>query len=150
MDTVAGCLREVRPETPNVILIYLGVLGRQQRQVIGGHARRAGLTVAVLDEALLAFAGTAPKQERLAAFLQCALPFASINPYRPDIRGAVPREVFFGRSAALDELQSAEGTCIVFGGRRLGKTALLEEARRRFHRPEQDLYACVLFAARQE
>jgi hypothetical protein len=150
VDTVAGCLREVRPETPNVILIYLGVLGRQQRQVIGGHARRAGLTVAVLDEALLAFAGTAPKQERLAAFLQCALPFASINPYRPDIRGAVPREVFFGRSAALDELQSAEGTCIVFGGRRLGKTALLEEARRRFHRPEQDLYACVLFAARQE
>ena len=67
--------------------------------------------------------------------LEVTLPFTAINPYLPYRAGDVPEEMFFGRN---DELQgliaSKDGISLVYGGRRLGKSALLDEAKRRADR----------------
>ena len=51
--------------------------------------------------------------------------------------------MFFGRSQMARELQRSSGSCLVYGGRQLGKSALLHHVRREFHHPEQEQYAWV-------
>jgi len=83
------------------------------------------------------------ESERLPVFLKCALPFATINPYKPFQAGNVPPEMFYGRRAIVDELQRLGGSCIVYGGRQLGKSALLRHVEGQFHQPERKQYAWV-------
>jgi len=45
--------------------------------------------------------------------------------------------MFFGRGRELESLADPRGSCFVYGGRQLGKTALLRALERRFHRPQQ-------------
>jgi hypothetical protein len=49
--------------------------------------------------------------------------------------------MFFGRSLELDDILNPTGTNIVYGGRQLGKTALLERARSIFHKPAMKEFA---------
>ena len=119
-------------------------LNAAQRQAAAAEAQREGVTLALLDSVLVRHIGGLSPEVRLEAFLQIALAYSTANPYRPDVRGPVPREVFFGRRQSLEDLLSDSGPCIVYGGRRLGKSALMEEARQQFHDPSRDKYAVVM------
>ncbi len=57
--------------------------------------------------------------------------------------GKVPPEVFYGRRDAIRELQRRDGSCLVYGGRQMGKSALLRYVQRRSHNPERNQYAWV-------
>ena len=96
----------------------------------------------MLDEILLEFLARADKGahwflgNRLRNFLAVALPYTAANPYNPETAGwgaRVPQEMFYGREElASDIMKMRDGTSIVFGGRQLGKTALLSTLRRLF------------------
>ena len=59
------------------------------------------------------------------------LPFTAVNPYDPYLSGLVPEEMFYGRRSALQDLVASNGNiAFVYGGRRLGKSALLRAAER--------------------
>jgi hypothetical protein len=74
--------------------------------------------------------------ERTQAMFQIGLAGGSYNPYTPEVAGAVPREMFFGRQEAIAQLWDMAGSCLVYGGRQLGKSALLQQVRERYHKPD--------------
>ena len=51
--------------------------------------------------------------------------------------------MYFGREQMADELENQHGSCLVYGGRQLGKSALLRRVAARFDRPEVEQYADV-------
>lgn len=58
------------------------------------------------------------------------MPFASYQPYISESAKVMPQEIFMGRTKELDEIESASGVNIVYGGRQLGKSALLRMAQK--------------------
>ena len=80
----------------------------------------------------------AREPSRLSSFFRCALPLASLNPYVET--GPVAREMFKGRASELIELQDEGGYAMVYGGRQLGKSALLQRVEEEFHNPAADYY----------
>lgn len=139
-DMIGARLGEMGLTSHPVVAIYLGRLTRNQRPSIAGMARGRNLELAVLDELLLLYLAQR-RDARLPAFLRCALPFAFVNPYTPV--GDVPAEMFFGRQELVQELQQPRGTNLIYGGRQLGKSALLKRVQREFHRPEREQYAWI-------
>lgn len=142
VDALTGWLRDIRLQNRNVLVIYLGRMSLRHRLMMRQVAGDRGFVIIVLDEVLLTFL-TAEWRERLPHFFRCALPFGVLNPYTPFRAGDVPREMFFGREDMARELQLPEGSCIVYGGRQLGKSALLRHVQREFHDPERGQYAWV-------
>ncbi|PKN60689.1 MAG: hypothetical protein CVU53_01790 [Deltaproteobacteria bacterium HGW-Deltaproteobacteria-11] len=141
-DTIAARVRDLNLDIHTVIVLYLGRLTVRQKRDIIRVSRDKELAIAVLDETLLIFLAQ-ERDVRLPAFLRCALPFSALNPYRPFQAGDVSPEMFFGREAMANELQRQGGSCLVYGGRQLGKSALLRHVERQFHHPEQEQYAWV-------
>jgi len=126
-----------------VIVIFLGVLSDSQRCAIMNMSHNRKLAMAVLDEKLFAF--IAKEQEtRLSLLLRCSLPFSALNPYTPFKAGDVPPEMFFGRQDMVRKLQEPGESCFVFGGRQLGKSALLRRVEQEFHDPKREQYAKVI------
>jgi hypothetical protein len=117
------------------LVIVKGVLPAERRLAFMREARRrAGQEpCALFDEAAVLFLSTWPARRR-ADFFAVALPCGGVQPYS-DASGKTSPEMFFGRSAELGELWRSDGSCLVFGGRQLGKTALLEQVRLRNHKP---------------
>ena len=141
-DAIAARMHDLRLDTHTVIVFYLGRLTVSQRREVIRVSRDRELAIAVLDETLLVFLAQ-ERDARLPGFLRCALPFSALNPYRPFQAGDVPPEMFFGRESMARELQRPAGSCIVYGGRQLGKSALLRHVAGQFHHPDRQQYAWV-------
>jgi hypothetical protein len=93
----------------------------------------------LLDETIL-LSLLAKRGSRLASWFAMALPFTYSEPYDASA-GFVPPEMFYGRASELDAVK-AQGRCyFIYGGRQLGKTALLRRAEKTFHAPAEDRYA---------
>jgi len=93
----------------------------------------------LLDEAIL-LSLLAKRGSRLASWFAMALPFTYSEPYDASA-GFVPPEMFYGRASELDAVK-AQGRCyFIYGGRQLGKTALLRRAEKTFHAPAEERYA---------
>jgi hypothetical protein len=93
----------------------------------------------LLDESILLFL-LAQRGSRLATWFDVALPFTYSEPYDASA-GVVPPEMFYGRVSELEAVKAQGGSYFIYGGRQLGKTALLRRAERTFHNPSVDHYA---------
>jgi hypothetical protein len=122
--------------------LFFGRITKRQQLDLLRVSRGKNLAIVVLDENLMVYLAHEP-DSRLPILLQCTLPLSSVNPYTPFIAGDVPPEMFFGRSAMARELQRPEGSCLLYGGRQLGKSALLKHVARQYHRPKRNQYASV-------
>ena len=143
-DAVSSRLRELHLTTSNILMLYLGGrLKDRQKRDITRSCQKEELTLAALDEDLLLFLATKEREARFSCFLRCALPLTLLNPYTPFQAGDVPPEMFFGREEMVKDLLDPLGSCLVFGGRQLGKSALLRHVMRQFHDPEQHRHAWV-------
>jgi hypothetical protein len=108
-----------------VLVIYLGVLNPERRAQLRLDLFKRRRAMLVVDEALIA-AALADKQDHRRAVLEIAQGFSGADPYRDYARSAVPAEMFKGRSFEKNAITNSFGSYIVYGGRRLGKTALLQ------------------------
>ena len=136
-------MRDLGLDTKTVLIFFLGRLTTRRRHSLARRARERGLALVVLDEILLVFLARFD-DTRLPAFLRCSLPYAALNPYTPFQAGNVPPEMFYGRGDMVRQLQNPNaGGSIVFGGRQLGKSALLRQVEREFHQPDRDQFAWV-------
>ncbi len=142
VDTLSAWLRDLRAEIRHVLVFYLGRLTPRQRRDLMLRAHNQDLALMVLDETLLVFLA-GERASRLPVFFACTLPFAAFNPYTSTPVGEVPPEMFFGRETLTRELQRPEGSCLLYGGRQVGKSALLQHTQREFHHPEREDYAWV-------
>ena len=116
-----------------VIALYLDVMREPRRRELARLTRERRRQILVLDESLLVFLAT-QVGARLPVLFRCALPFTVAEPYVTSA-GLVPREMFFGRRAEMQKIFDRLGTNLVYGGRQLGKTALLREVERTHHDP---------------
>lgn len=106
------------------IVLYLHPLGLEGRRTLTEASRRKAQQALVVDPAVVGWmAARAPGAFR--ALQRVTLPWASYDPYTPFVAGAVPPEVFYGRDQELREVMNPEGGLFLYGGRQLGKSALL-------------------------
>ena len=105
------------------------------------HFAHARLTVLPLDPVfLLHLCG---ERNRLPVLFELGLPFTWTRPYITKGEN-VSAEMFVGRSDEAAALMDPEGSCIVFGGRQLGKSALLRHVHRENHDPDKSIYVAYL------
>ena len=109
---------------------------RWQRQ-----CARTRLIALPLD--LVLFLHLCGARNRLATLLEVGLPFTWSRPYITKGEN-VSDEMFVGRGDEADALMDPMGSCIVFGGRQLGKSALLRHVHRQNHDPGTSKYVIYL------
>ena len=118
----------VSGDSPTLAL-HFGCLGAS-REGLRRLALRDQRLFLVLDHSLAVF--LASRGSGLSAFFRTALPFTSADPYAPT-SGAVPPELFYGRERERRDIADRSGACFIYGGRQLGKTALLRRVENDFN-----------------
>ncbi len=132
-----GELVETLRDEPNdhsVMVFYFGTLDSVARRELAGLFRsdRRLPTTIVIDDAAFAYLSCQPEPSREIT-MSALLPFTVSSPFAPDIPGAsIRQEMFYGRNEERAKIIDMMGPCIVYGGRQLGKSALLLQAARQF------------------
>lgn len=114
-----------------------------ERRTIGEifHTQTSGQNPFLLiDQVLLLYLAMHQITERMPAMLKCTLPYSTYQPFVRD-GGSTSDEMFCGRTMELNTIIDPNGACVVYGGRQLGKTALLERAESRCSKPEYREFA---------
>lgn len=116
-----------------VIVFYFGRMNRHQRRLLAVKSQKERRTFLVLDDTLTYWL-CGVRSARLPVFFQCAFPFTYTAPFDAPA-GQVPPEMFYGRKSERERIEDPQGTCFIYGGRQLGKTALLRHVVRERHAP---------------
>lgn len=115
-------------------LVYRGLLTSSQRKAfikeIYGVTGVSGL---LIDDTTILYLCKI-SDFRLPVMFQITLPFTKVNPYWIE-RGKTPVEMFYGRETELAQIVDPVGSNLVYGGRMLGKTALLYQIEGLHDRP---------------
>jgi hypothetical protein len=127
-------LARLRQDRWPYILFYCGALTLEQRRDFGAKLRNNLRSTLILDDILMVHLATKP-EPRETVFFACAVPFGALNPYCSELSERVEPEMFFGRANEADLIFGEKLPMIVlYGGRQLGKSALLLEVKRRAER----------------
>lgn len=115
-----------------ILVVVLGTLPAVSRRELALQtAKQPMKPLLCLDAAALAYLAS-KASNRFTTTERILAPFAATNPYRPDANESVPSEMFYGRQQELNDITSKTGAQLLYGGRQLGKSALLRAAARRF------------------
>ena len=127
-------IQQAANELGSVIALHFGHLGGERDKFREWSLNRRRQLV-VLDETLILFLSTIGAG-RMRAFFDCTLPFTCVEPF-VTTASLVPSELFYGRAAERDDITARYGSCFVYGGRQIGKTALLRSVEAEFNRPAE-------------
>lgn len=122
------------------IVLYFGLLSTEQRQNLTRLCRTQHKTLLVIDDLLLLWLCT-ERPPRMSLFFELTLPFTYLEPYAPTA-GLVAPEMFYGRQRERESVLSPLGSCFIYGGRQLGKTALLRSVERNSHDLSEGRFVC--------
>lgn len=124
-----------------IVLLNFPVSLAVRRQIAEEFHKTTGQNPFILiDQVLFLYLALHQETERLPIMLKCTLPFTTYQPFVRD-GGSTADEMFCGRSKELATIKDPNGACVVYGGRQLGKTALLERAESLCFKPENRAYA---------
>ncbi|AYF78425.1 hypothetical protein D7D52_36520 [Nocardia yunnanensis] len=113
------------------IVLFAGVLSEDQRRQCLLECRAKKITAIVVDHAVAAYIA-AHHPRSFKTVQQLTLPFSVFTHYTM-VAGQVPDEVFVGRAEEQALLTDPAGSQFVYGGRQLGKSALLRRIERQFN-----------------
>ncbi|MFH0989888.1 MAG: hypothetical protein V1799_07725 [bacterium] len=122
-----------------VIIFWFGRMSELRRRELAEESRSGRRTYIVIDDIVILYLCTV-KGDRLPVFFDCTLPLTDLEPYTTTA-GLVPPEIFYGRKRELEAIVNPHGSCFIYGGRQLGKTALLRSIERTFHNPSSGMIA---------
>jgi Novel STAND NTPase 1 len=122
----------------SLLVAYFGTMTAAVRRALAVRAICSPAPVIVLDDAALAYLAV-HGEGQLPTALAVTLPFSAINPYVRDKRGPVASEMFYGRDEERRQILDPNGTQVIFGGRGLGKSALLRDSKTEFERTPRRL-----------
>jgi hypothetical protein len=140
VEEIGESVEEINVDGHATVFLHFGSLGEPERKEIASYCREQETDFLVLDQPLFLYLLTYPPGERLRQLFECALPFTHLQPYS-EVGSRIPPEMFFGRESEMARIKDPDGPSLVYGGRQLGKTVLLRQARRQFHSPP-DRIAC--------
>ncbi|MGW0556530.1 hypothetical protein ACWDZ6_20365 [Streptomyces sp. NPDC002926] len=118
------------PSGESLLVAHFGTLGSEMRAELAA-ASASRVPLIVVDDAALAYLAACGNRQ-VSVATETLLPFSGVNPYIKEKRGRIGREMFYGRDAERKSILDPDGTQIIFGGRGLGKSALLNDAGDRF------------------
>lgn len=132
----------------SLLVVYFGTLSREARvELAVGSSRLQPLLV--VDDAALAYLA-ARGNRQVSTATQTLLPFSGVNPYIREKRGRIGGEMFYGRDAERKSILDPRGTQVIYGGRGLGKSALLADAGERFTEQRPGYHQAVYVNLDQE
>jgi hypothetical protein len=125
------------------LLLSAKPLTSEARNALARESKKNQFALFHIDPVLMAFLGTVSHTGKpLRNFLQLSTPWTYYNPYTArDTLQPAPAEMVYGRQHDAQTLVEMGGAAIIYGGRQLGKSTLLQEAKRQFHKPGQQQYA---------
>ncbi|MGA5556063.1 hypothetical protein [Streptomyces lavendulocolor] len=132
----------------SLLVLYFGTLSREARVELAVGSGRLQPMLVVDDAALAYLAARGNRQVSTAT--QTLLPFSGVNPYIREKRGRIGGEMFYGRDAERKSVLDRHGTQVIFGGRGLGKSALLSDAGERFEGQRPGYHLAVYVNLDQE
>ncbi|MEV4879634.1 hypothetical protein [Streptomyces cyaneofuscatus] len=132
----------------SLLVLYFGTLSREARAELAVGSGRLQPMLVVDDAALAYLAARGNRQVSTAT--QTLLPFSGVNPYIREKRGRIGGEMFYGRDAERKSILDRHGTQVIFGGRGLGKSALLSDAGERFEGQRPGYHLAVYVNLDQE
>lgn len=123
-------LRDVDGGTVPLIICYFGTLGVTERlELAASWTDATRRPTIIVDDAVLAWA--ASRTDPFPAVMRVTLPFTATAPFSPVKTANVPVEMFYGRDIDERRILDPQGPSIVYGGRGMGKSALLSVIQRR-------------------
>jgi hypothetical protein len=134
-------LEHLPPGAPFVVL-YFSRLRTAARRNLASTCRSKHRTMLLVDDITLTLL-CREKPSRLQRLFELTLPFSFLRPYS-NKPGYVPPEMFYGRARERQSILDPNGACFIFGGRQLGKSALLRQVKDVFHNPENGHIAVLM------
>ncbi|WP_445301078.1 AAA family ATPase [Microcoleus sp. D2_18a_B4] len=114
-----------------VFVFHFGRMTVKKRRDLADLCRQRRSTFIVIDDVLMLYL-CGEQKTRLPVLFDCTLPFTFLEPYKT-AAGEVPPEMFYGRVRERESIIDPKGSCLIYGGRQLGKTVLLKYVHRTFH-----------------
>ena len=155
-DNIIATCSALQATLPTLVFLDYA-LNLQQRRRLARKMKEArlGKTFAVVDRVVIAYLYRNYDEIQVNRMLMMLImPFAACQPYVPDSGQAMPPEMFMGRKKELRDVESPDGANIVYGGRQLGKSALLKMAQNEIDHDENgdrailvDLHTCKTVGA---
>ena len=112
------------------LVLYRDVLTLSERVQLARKTREATDDPLIVADRAVALAMAFHPQPTFSILEHLALPFSPLPVFTPNVAGGVPPEIFRGRRDELAEVINPMGSCFVYGGRQVGKSALLRTAAR--------------------
>lgn len=127
-EGIADAINESKARGSALIVLCNEALSRAKREEILKYLKENNARenpFLLIDQTLTFYLGLCPRDTRLKSLLHCTLPYTFYNPFGRD---PLAPEMFVTREELLRLQKIEEPTPLVYGGRQLGKTALLRRA----------------------
>lgn len=113
-----------------ILLNYALSLPERRHLAFRAKSELTDRMIGVIDRTVMMFLMRNYDETRILRMLMSLIaPFAYYQPYVWESANVMPPELFMGRKSELEKIKSVNGVNIVYGGRQLGKSALLKQAR---------------------
>lgn len=119
-ETFGQVITECAQSTPTFVLARTSLSLAKRSAISRDHP------VILIDDDLVAYLAVHPG-ERVSKLMEVGLLTFNNNPYDDYGGRPVPPEMFFGRKAELKLLRGVKSAAVLYGGRRLGKSSLLDQ-----------------------
>lgn len=129
-DGIIEAIKEIGNAKNTIILLDYTLTLNDRRKIARKIKELATPKVfGIIDRTLLAYLMENYDDMQISKMVMATMmPFSSYQPYVADSASVMPPEIFMGRKDELEKIESPEGVNIVYGGRQLGKSALLRMA----------------------
>ena len=135
-DALIAKFKEIGTAKHTIVLLDYALSEDQRRR----FARKTKSDIpecafALVDRVVAAYIAEHYEETKLPQMLfSITMPYTFYQPYIPNAANAMPPEMFIGRKAALEKIIAPLGENIIYGGRQLGKSALLRMAEHSINR----------------
>lgn len=131
-DRLIDKFRSINFVSKHTIVLLDFALNLEERRRLARKIKEEEIfskTFIVIDRVLAFYLAKHYQKNTISrALMATTMPFAYYQPFCPTPNVQMPPELFTGRKKELISIESADGANIVYGGRQLGKSALLKMA----------------------
>lgn len=130
-DGLIDVMKQIGNAKHTMILLDYALSKGERRRLARKTKRDLGDKLfCVVDRTVMMFLIRNYDETRINRMLiSLIVPFGYYQPYVWESVNVMPPEIFMGRKYELERIKSATGANIVYGGRQLGKSALLKKAK---------------------
>ena len=130
-DALIDVMKEIGNAKHTLILLDYALPIGQRRKLARKTKNSLGDTLfAVIDRTVMMYLARNYDETKINRMLMSLIiPFGYYQPYVWESASPMPPEIFMGRKIELEKIKAPSGVNIVYGGRQLGKSALLKKAK---------------------